>query len=223
MLPLSRHNPDAHFGREKYQLLAIKWLQKTPISDEGLQGPLGDIYGLDNSAEALEGFLGMIKLGTAWESTDFFNTVGQLLGRERKGNLAATALLRVKELQDKGRGSLHPYRENIHFYIRTSLEPSRNAQVESWFQKARKAADERQKNRWNYLRKGLASGRHPDTDSDFWNEWTEPMFPSLPGMTLQDLIRPDTIVMTAVVSLVSFFTLLWLISFTQRRRKKRHS
>ncbi|MFT6179190.1 MAG: tetratricopeptide (TPR) repeat protein [Akkermansiaceae bacterium] len=94
------HNPNAHFGREKYQLIAIQWLQKGPSQDldESPIGHIIDPWKLRESEkgieEALEGFLGMIKLGSAWESSDFFNTIAELNSAERRGVLAHLAHFR---------------------------------------------------------------------------------------------------------------------------------
>jgi len=214
------HNPDAHFGREKYQLLAIQWLQKVPKGD-GFRGPLGDVYEVEETEEALEGFLGMINLGSAWESTDFFNTVGGLLMAEKRAVLALAAVLRVEELQKTGRGSIHPHESEIGFYIRSQAVSGYQKDVEPWFQRARQAADERQESRWTYLRKGLAEGRHPDTDPDFWKGWNEPKFPSLPGLSpLQFISSPEGITLALITAVILLIT-LWIISALRRIRKKR--
>ena len=212
------HNPEAHFGREKYQLLAIRWLQR---DGKDLEGPIGKIYDVEDPEEALRGFLGMIKLGAAWESTDFFYTVGELLGAEQRGVLASAAQLRVDELEELGRGSLHPHEKEVNFFIMPSTDSDRRQQVEDWYSKARVAADERQERRWTHLRKGIADGRHPDTDPHFWKEWKEPKFPELPGMTLRDLESPKIIIAICSGLLIALLIILWLISFTRRRRRKR--
>lgn len=219
------HNPDAHFGREKYQLLAIRWLQSIPESDDpySWHGPIRNAYDLDarNQEEALEGFLGMIKLGAAWESPDFFKTVASLLSVESRGVLASAARLRVDELEEAGRTSLHPSGLSFEPQVYGGPDPDRRRQVEQWFPKARKAADQRQESRWAYLRKGISEGRHPDTDPDFWNGWKEPNFPPLPGQTLRSLAKSHIVITVAAISLVTLFTTLWIFSLIRRRRKKR--
>ena len=214
------HNPDAHFGREKYQLLAIQWLQKKPDEDKSyLRGPFADQSRMErDNAAALKGFLGMIKLGSAWESFDFFNIVAEILVWERHGRLGHLASLRAEELHEAGRSSLHP--ESV-LYPRYGggVSTDRKKQDKEWFGKARKAADERQSSRWEYLRKGLANGRHPDTHPDFWNEWEEPEFPALPGLTLQDLTSPQMLLKTIFFTTIALLVLLWAVSFYIRRRK----
>lgn len=222
------HNPDAHFGREKYQLIAIQWLQKKPDPDLGEDyiGHMVDPYELRHSdkeiEEALKGFLGMIKLGSAWESTDFFNTIAKLNSAESRGILAYLASLRVQELSEAGRSSLHPHPGSLPFHLYGSSAPGRKGQVKDWFIKTRKAADQRQESRWTYLREGIAEGRHPDTDPNFWKNWKEPKFPDLPGMSFRDFASSEGLIIVALITSVSFFTMLWIISALRRRRKKHH-
>lgn len=216
------HNPDAHFGREKYQLMVIQWLQEGPGDD--LNGPAGDFLVNHPKSEiegALQGYLGMIKLGSAWESIDFFNTIAELTSAEGNRVLAHLASLRVQELQDAGRSSLHPHTDALTFRRHAGTSRERGQQVEDWYREARKAADQRQESRWAYLRQGLDEGRHPDTDPDFWKGWKEPKFPALPGMSLQDFTTPEWLLIIALIILVSFLIVLWIISFRRRRREKR--
>ena len=83
-------NPDAHFGREKYQLRAIEWLidlDKLAVSDPDQTNRDPRCF-LDVSlysrrdpeflreigfGDALEGITGLIALGDAWESIDIFS------------------------------------------------------------------------------------------------------------------------------------------------------
>lgn len=219
-------NPDAHFGREKHQLMAIQWLQKKEdYPDAGvLTGPMGESVrslSVESNQEAQEGFLGMIKLGAAWESIDFFNTLAELYSAERSGSLSHLAGLRMEELRKQGRTSLHPHADALYYRIYGSPETNLRNDLEEWYHSTRRKADERQESRWAYLRNRLADGRHPDTDPDFWNDWKEPEFPTLPGARFKDYFSFAHHPLFYVGLLISLFILLWLISLKRRRRLAR--
>ena len=104
-------NPDAHFGREVYQLKALDWIIN-PVH----HGQVGILSGfLDpadpaNSTDAtVVGLSGLISLGNGWESVDVFNTLAQALHRDgERSSVAMLAVLRAEELVDAGRRSLDP-------------------------------------------------------------------------------------------------------------------
>jgi len=121
-------NPNAHFGRETYQLRALEWIVDPPKA-EGLQyfpnllgWDPGDIYGQETDPkaadDAVRGLAGLIVLGNAWESVDVFNALNVALQRDSLGyergrdggrnTLAYLAWLRCRELIDAGKGSMLP-------------------------------------------------------------------------------------------------------------------
>ena len=97
-------NPDAHFGRERYQLLALEWILQPPPPEESygdtndglstflqadpnLTGPLypveasfnmGQLDGTDY-ADAPEGLAGLVSLGNGWNSFDVFFSLGGVI------------------------------------------------------------------------------------------------------------------------------------------------
>ena len=110
-------NPDAHFGREKYQLQAIQWLQhetldeyfKFPPGFRESDGPNFRINALDpRDRDAVKGWSGLIELGAAWESVDIYRALALALLRVRAGGLAHVTLMRVRELEPEGKSSSHP-------------------------------------------------------------------------------------------------------------------
>ena len=121
-------NPNAHFGREKYQLQALEWIIDPPKAEgsQDLPNLLGwsfdDIYGQQTDPkeadDAVRGLAGLVVLGNAWESVDVFHalnvalqrdSVGYERGREGGRNtLAYLAWLRCRELIDAGKGSMLP-------------------------------------------------------------------------------------------------------------------
>ena len=218
-----QENPEAHFGREKYQLLTIQWLQKgstEELDGNDLKDPLdGETHQRENNPAALEGFLGMIKLGSAWESVDLMKTIAKIFSSERHSRLAHLASLRAGELEKNGRTSIHPHADLVYYRIPLGLHSYQKKQDEEWFGKAREAADQRQKSRWDYLHAGLANGRHPDTDPDFWEDWEEPKFPALPGLALHDLKSPEMLAKAILFASIGLLVLLWALSYYKRRQK----
>lgn len=193
-------NPDAHFGREIYQLMAIRWLLwdgVSPIQEQDdtifthdethwvatMRGPeLGHIDGIS----------GLIQLGLAWESPDAFRTLAVALDSNELSSIAELAYQRESELNAAGKGSLHPVaevRETIPLISmgksRFLLEKDRQS-VRDYYPIARAAADRRNAAWVAYQEARFAKGMHPDTHPDFWNSWTEPDFPEPPGTSLLD-------------------------------------
>src|SRR4051812_24611669 len=120
-------NPNAHFGREKYQLQAINWIVDPPKAAglEDLPNLLGwDIGTLQEQPDpqqvddAVRGLAGLIVLGNAWESVDVFHSLNAALqkdtlgfARDRDGGrntLAYFAWLRCRELIEAGKNSMLP-------------------------------------------------------------------------------------------------------------------
>src|SRR5262249_22783914 len=104
--------PDAHFGREKYQLMAMEWIgnpPKYPSEKEG--GAFPDFLGLrewsemprSDAPDSVKGLSGLIALGNAWESVDIYFALSRALNAQGKSGLAYMALLRCEELIDQGR------------------------------------------------------------------------------------------------------------------------
>jgi tetratricopeptide (TPR) repeat protein len=117
-------NPDAHFGREPYQLKALEWIidpRRTPES-HGLPGFLKYDGRANSSVEAVRGLTGLIALGNAWESVDVYNTLAQTLDRTNaRASVALLARLRCNELIDEGRRSLDPEAPKEAVLSETSL------------------------------------------------------------------------------------------------------
>ena len=126
-------NPNAHFGRETYQLQIMDWLidsraaapARSPAAtktgnadryrDTSLSHYLRDRRktvavppnGANASDAAIKGLAGLIVLGDAWESVDVFAALANLLGGQH-ASLAHLAKLRCRELINQGRRSFDP-------------------------------------------------------------------------------------------------------------------
>jgi len=222
-------NPGAHFGREKFQMMLIRWLlEKNPFgadkSDQGnanflnLEGKILDrAVDILNSGdftyeEARLGVTGLIQLGAAWQSVDTFRTLQMCLHGEGHSYISHLSYLRQKELSDSGARSLHPSAK-----VRDQITPISSGgfenidRVDRFYREARRAADTRNSAWTDYQEKRFALGMHPDTHPDFWSEWKEPGFPKMPGPTLTERMERN-IPLTAVGLIVLVLGSLFAVS-----------
>lgn len=206
-------NPDAHFGREKYQLAAIRWaIELLPKEDayqptmlDQFSKPGADELEIDND-EAIRGLSGLIVLGNAWESVDVTWALGAVAGANGDASIHFLAKLRLKELIGAGRSSLHPeFTDSPFMSLRgegIAGQPWSHIQsdVESYFARARKAADQWHERRWTFMEARFNAGLHPDTHPEFWNGWKDrPRAPSLPN-TLAFLNSMNITIVGAVLA-----------------------
>jgi hypothetical protein len=202
-------NPNAHFGREKYQLRALEWIITPPpaASSQFLPNLLGwdpfDIYGEqtgpEEADEAVRGLAGLIVLGNAWESVDVFHALDVALQRDSRGyargreggrnTLASLAWLRCRELIDAGKGSMLPDAPTGES-LKASLARPDFVDAENIlapvFRKLRAEADAWQAARTAFMMSRLKQGRHPDTDKSFWQGYSEAPAPGLPAQSIPD-------------------------------------
>lgn len=188
-------NPDAHFGREKYQLMVIDWILKPPkIKDDGYTLPTfltGDsefayerpkTERIRAAGEAMRGLSGLIALGNAWESIDVFHALADAaMENEERTSVAFLARLRCDELIDAGKGSVLPgapkgeaLKQRL---MRLSLE--RENETRDTYHVLRADADAWQHQRTEYMMARLKAGRHPDVSANFWDDFHPKAPPSL--------------------------------------------
>jgi hypothetical protein len=192
----SELNPDAHFGREPYQLKALDWIiaptLEAPPSDS-LPGFLDFDDPANKPLEAVRGLTGLIALGNAWESVDVFNTLAQAIDHaDQRTSVSLLARLRCHELIDAGRRSLHPEAPTEPEALKKEIDdglhripsegPHDKDSVRVAYRKLRDEADAWQKARTDYMMARLEKGRHPDTDTTFWDEYREVPPPSVTGV-----------------------------------------
>jgi hypothetical protein len=214
-------NPNAHFGREKYQLRAIEWMIAPPQSAGaqclpnflGLTPPMETtLIDPKEADEMVRGLSGLIVLGNAWESVDVFNALCLALQHDTLGfeddygggrnSLATFAWLRCKELIEAGKGSLLPDApkgdELMSMIPRPMMRWSKDLLAPA-FQKARAEADAWQAARTDFMTDRMAEGLHPDVDEDFWDGYKESGPPPLPMASprktheVADLWRPGKV------------------------------
>jgi tetratricopeptide (TPR) repeat protein len=201
-------NPNAHFGREKYQLRAIEWIIKPPGSAgqpylPNLLGwepnPLGSIADPELADEAVRGLAGLIVLGNAWESVDIFHALNVSLQHDTLGfqkdpgggrnTLAYLAWLRCRELVDAGKGSMlpdAPKGEALKAILPKPGLVEAAKLLDPAFVKLRAEADAWHAARIAFMTGRLKTGRHPDTDRDFWSGYTERPASGLPAISVPE-------------------------------------
>lgn len=103
-------NPDAHFGREKTQLVLLQWLrepQKGPLSkfdsDSLMRQALGcfsDLLKAHPELDAVKGLCGIIQIGAGQDSVDLHLLLAHQLGRSDfgAGTLSYVVDLRIAEM-----------------------------------------------------------------------------------------------------------------------------
>ena len=216
-------NPDAHFGREKYQMKAMDWIINPPEVDstpKELPQFLGEDFG-DSAAAAVQGISGLIVLGDAWQSVDVFNALAKALQLNKQlSSPAYMARLRACEIIDAKGKSILPGspqgaalkklvigRGNITHYIEDQNIP----QLTEKFQSLRDEADNRHAQRTAYMMERLKAGRHPDTDKKFWNEWKETPAPSLHISNPEDIIYKNLNLFSGAAGIFFGCWIAWII------------
>ena len=253
-------NPDAHFGREKYQLKAIEWIIDPPRAGDSpyrLHNLLGwdetrhDTPDPKTADDAVRGLAGLVVLGNAWESVDIFHALIVALGHDTLGfqnaadegggrnTLAYLAWLRCRELIDGGKRSMLPDEPSGQGLTERLSRPG-NVEAEGLldraFVKLRAEADAWQAARTAFMMKRLNEGRHPDTDLEFWNGYTEKPAPGLPAMSVKEhfqelmadrrrlgLVVAIALPVLALAFVVGIRTARWAMARRGRRRKFRSS
>jgi hypothetical protein len=205
-------NPDAHHGREVYQLKAIAWILDPPQSagQQYLPNLLGwgpdrlqdDRVDPKDARRAVVGLAGLVTLGNAWESVDIFLALDVALQHDTIGfpgegdgraagrnTLAYLAWLRACELVDAGRGSILPDAPRGAALKAMLPRPDfieQGNHLPAVYREQRQAADAWAAGRTAFLMERLRAGRHPDTDSGFWKGYTETPAPELPAESVSD-------------------------------------
>lgn len=203
-------NPNAHFGREKYQLKAIDWLIEPPkVTDKDHQLPnlLTTEYRVTDAAEAVRGLTGLIVLGNAWESVDIFNALAKAIqSDEDRSSPARMARLRACELIDKGQKSLIPTAptgEKLKKLVMGSdmrLDKDKKQEVDDVYARLRAEADKWHEQRTAYMMARLQTGKHPDTDPDFWRDYKETAPPEIKDTLLAKIRSYDLTVVVAFLA-----------------------
>jgi len=221
-------NPDAHFGRERYQLLAIDWIllddqlrEETPSFLNLIPGLQTGLSNFPNNKlaqlgfdDAVEGLAGLIQLGSAWESVDIFTALTLALDNQGDAVLGLLCHLRGHELVADGKSSL--LKEGMYPAIADCTRHNIANRYDpgelqaGYYTDAREEADAWVNSRNQYILDRLDQGQHPDTHSGFWGEWKETSSPpKLPDRS----IWPTVLILagTLVVFLLVVVTFVFLV------------
>lgn len=222
-------NPDAHFGRERYQLLAIEWIleidnpESTPVLfntvpdfhysgewhfEQYMQGQLTEL-GYD---DAVEGLSGLIRLGNAWESIDVFRALQVAFANEQHATLVYLCMLRIHELIAEGKRSLHPDFPYEMYSIDGISSPEIIVSHETlrldFYPAARDESDDWLNERNTFMIAKLQTGSHPDTDPDFWIGYSESTSPiALPGDDLMSRFRSKNPYLVGIITVFGTFAI----------------
>jgi len=198
-------NPDAHFGREKYQLMALDWIIDPPNSNEQyfpnlLNMRISNFNGHTEPKEAdvaVRGLAGLIMLGNAWESVDVFYALSIALQNDSLGfepgfnggrnNLALLAYMRTKELVSAGKKSMlpgAPRGEELQSKLWRPQFINDREYFREEFRQLRDDADKWQSARTDFMIERLRQGLHPDTDENFWSDYVERPALQLPDFSI---------------------------------------
>lgn len=239
-------NPDAHFGRERYQLLALKWILDPPMRNvyDGKLDRLPTFFDVDEAyckivdehgervaqnlahagyTDAVQGLTGLIALGNAWQSVDLFHTLEAALTDRHDASLARLAKLRYTELVHDGRNSLHPAAPQgdavLETMFRYGYEPEDQQDIDAYYKKARAAADAWQEHRTQFMLTKLEQGMHPDTHENFWAGYEELTAPSMPNGVL-GVSRTTAAALVPIVAIACVGGIIALILMRLLRRTR---
>jgi tetratricopeptide (TPR) repeat protein len=191
-------NPDAHFGREVYQLAAIEWIIDARANPTQPYHSIIEVLGIggfdcvrfgESTDAAVKGLAGLIVLGDAWQSIDVHYALELALMKRRDSSMALLAQLRRHELEDAGRESLHSSFSELrgapargYGFPGGGVEEREMQAIRSFFVVARESARTWSAARARFMEARFEQGIHPDTHGDaFWAGWNdEPPMPELP-------------------------------------------
>lgn len=217
-------NPDAHSGREGYQLAAIQWILSNlavPAKERvsfAKSDQLKDTYVNAEHRHTLEGLAGLIRLGGAWESPDIYDALASLLTEEYRGNmLSQIALLRRDELLKDGRKSAGPLSE-----LKWDENGNYAKESKQEFLKLRSDAEEWKKERDDFMIARMNQGKHPDTDPDFWKGYVEQPKPKLWRPPFWETWDPyDVALKSFLLVLGSIAAIIIVIMFRRASQRRR--
>lgn len=219
-------NPDAHFGREKYQLMALEWIRDDP-REISVPDSMRDYYPTflrdqnghpfavtsegggrheEASQEMIDGLVGLITLGAAWESVDVHMALAVALELDGRVNMAHFVDLRVRELLEHGQQSILPdfgYGHQFGSYTSSGWK--------AYFPEARQMADQWLAHKQGFMVERLSLGMHPDTHPDFWLGYRD--LNERPDYPFEISYRQKTWGMLLGVALVSLTILVLLVAF----------
>lgn len=242
-------NPDAHFGRERYQLLAIEALLGG-VGDTPGQGHPGApatllerpdwsekqrrrirhprSLGGEESAmaalgypDAVQGLTGLIVLGNAWGSIDVFYALALALQHEGHSSLSYLAQQRTQDLVELGRYSKIPGGPSLERPpdFQTFLRPADIEKLNRYHDYATKVADYWRKQRIDFMMERLRRGEHPDTHPKFWQGFAGEPAPPLPGSSLRERLQEHSFPIVVILVALALSSFFCLAYLRERRSR----
>lgn len=173
-------NPNAHFGRERFQRIAIDWLlvsTRFPSQDSGTTlGHWIARSGYQDRArapEVVEGLAGLMRLGAAWESVDVTAALAKFCFTRHDDRLYEIACLRTHELWKDGKRSYAFETPTRLVKVIKGGEDAEREHTIKEYRRLRIEADEWHRQRTEFMLSRLKEGKHPDTHPDFWEGYQE--------------------------------------------------
>lgn len=200
-------NPDAHFGREKVQLAVMDWsLSEGELTLAKFLRHRSDL----TPAEARRGLVGLVVLGSAWQSIDVIGAIGE--SGVNDGAIQAFVDLRLADLRKEGKKSLR----GEHFFFEAKSITVHPENVAQNYRLLSKASTEFDANLKRFVNGQLAKGLHPDVDRvRFWEGYVPVPRPELIDLPLMDRIPLET--QAAVVVLFVLVVGFGVRRFLRRR------
>lgn len=213
-------NPDAHFGRERYQLYTLEWIVnsspttknkqdvETPSLTDYLEKKKLLVFHATNKDEqrivgdAIRGLSGLIVLGNAWESIDVFEALARALGANELTSVSYLAQNRIAELRQLRRRSIIP--DAVRETAFGSHGLRNENQIRERYKQLRDNAEAWSKHRTEFMLSRLKAGLHPDTDTEFWAGYQEvPRITFYGDLIQQPFVEWQTWVILVVLGLLS--------------------
>lgn len=173
-------NPDAHFGRERVQVVALRALLKHTRGGDLRDVETTLLQATRSPSESLEGIVGMMAMGGGPDQPDLVGLIA-LAVHPTHGNLKAVAKMRYDELRAAGKPAAFDPK-----VFETAFNPtgvSRPEKLRPAFERLRANAEEFRAKRTAFMLERLQAGRHPDTDGDFWDGYRE-----VPALDVEGLV-----------------------------------
>jgi len=192
--------PDAHFGREAMQLYLVQ--EAIEPNYERAKPFEGD------RTKRQKALLGLMTLGSAWESKEVWEHVEGTLGRGTLG-LYSMVGRRITEL---GGHTVERNQYHSNLYYDAIV-----ANGKQW-----------NEHRTEFMMERLKAGRHPDTDGQFWEGYKEvpPVDPKPFEPTWWERNREDILEMAVLVAILGAIIVLptvLIVKAVRRRRARRAS
>ncbi|HXH61405.1 MAG TPA: hypothetical protein VNI20_08605 [Fimbriimonadaceae bacterium] len=169
-------NPDAHFGREWVQLGFMRAIRAHVAGDDDeRKRVLNEMASGRDRDKVLEGLVGLITLGSAWNSPDVLMAITDPHLTTWDQSISFIAEQRVNEMLVSGAHyALGDDVAKATDWIPIDMMVGQSKEsLLAEYHALRANAKEYQDHRTEFMMERLKAGRHPDTDPKFWDGYKE--------------------------------------------------